>query len=136
MVTLPSSSALSSSAPLSLSPSIGWKTTAALGIGLPLVERSTVPLIVAVAGGGVYLRRSAWLCDAAKSSGIPANNSTALEIQRQNGTPMGRSIDNFGRTRHSPLQAGLSGLKGPTCQKPVARRRNVPICIPKRFIVA
>ena len=56
IVTLPSSSLFSSSAPLSRSPSMGWKTTAAFGMGLPLVARRTVTLMVAVAGGGVYLR--------------------------------------------------------------------------------
>src|ERR1700678_4047521 len=99
IVPLPSSSLLSSSAPLSLSPSIGWKTTAALGIGLPLVERTTVTLIVAVAGGGVYWGRSVGREATAHSSGNPANNSTALEIQRQNGMPMGGSIDDFCRSR-------------------------------------
>src|ERR1700677_430957 len=96
MVTLPSSSLFSSSAPLSLSPSIGWKTTAAFGMALPLVDRTTVTLMVAVAGGGVYLRP---LCWAALGSERPANNSTplkaTLDSRRINCSPMAGSIDDF-----------------------------------------
>src|SRR5271156_6978796 len=94
MLTLPSSSLLSSSAPLSRSPSMGWKTTAAFGIGLPLVERNTVTLIVAVGGGGVYLRLLS--CPKAREAeSSPANNSTKLDILRY----MLGSIDDFGGER-------------------------------------
>ena len=55
MVTLPSSRFQLQRA-LILIAFHGMEDTAALGMGLPLVDLTTVTLMVAVAGGGVYLR--------------------------------------------------------------------------------
>src|SRR6478735_2300970 len=65
----------------------GWKITAAFGIGLPVVARTTLMSIFIVSGGALYFRPRRSSCPKAKTVEMVIRKRVAIRKRRRDDMP-------------------------------------------------